>query len=314
MESDEYFIVISEAVISKETVSKYDLPKEATSKEAIPKEAILRGVTTKEFDTTSIDIREHIVNSCKTPCKNKLNEVILAGVIKQILTGLHVLHSHNLVHGDIKLANVVASRTMQTSEITDTSKTTHSPKAPPASKKETSETTPVVKLRELGVSELLRGIYDRDNELTDSTMYMAPELCSGSPYDAKCDIWSCGILAFQLLSRQSPYDLKDKSLDYAKAVIKDSKFPGRVDEHQYTADISEQAKQFLKKMLTVEPAARPTAGQLLADDWLSTKESPIMKEQYTILDGAVNKEVRSLSTHRARTNSERATPSTIPTA
>ena len=205
-----------------------------------------------------------------------MTEAVLAGLIKQILTALHFLHSYNLVHGDIKLANVAVSET------------THA-----------SETMPVVKLRELGVSELLRGIDDRNKKLTGSPMYMAPELCSEKAYDAKCDIWSCGILAFQLFSKQAPYDTRKMDLEGLKNLIKDSPFPGRVDDKRYILDISEQAKQFLKKILTVDPTTRPTAEQLLREDWLSTQENTIMKNHYTALDGAVKSEVRSLSIHRA---------------
>ena len=39
-------------------------------------------------------------------------------------------------------------------------------------------------------------------------LYMAPEILEGRPYDYKCDIWSSGIILYELLTNKFPFNTK----------------------------------------------------------------------------------------------------------
>jgi NIMA (never in mitosis gene a)-related kinase len=36
-------------------------------------------------------------------------------------------------------------------------------------------------------------------------LYLSPELCQNEPYNAKTDIWSCGVLLYELCSLETPF-------------------------------------------------------------------------------------------------------------
>ena len=42
--------------------------------------------------------------------------------------------------------------------------------------------------------------------------YSAPEILKGEPYDMKVDIWSLGVIFYQMLYRRMPYDFKGKQI------------------------------------------------------------------------------------------------------
>jgi len=43
-----------------------------------------------------------------------------------------------------------------------------------------------------------------------SPLYMAPELCSRSPYDNKVDVWAVGVIAYGLLDGHPPFQDREK--------------------------------------------------------------------------------------------------------
>ena len=48
-----------------------------------------------------------------------------------------------------------------------------------------------------------------------SPLYMAPELVSSKPYNEKVDIWSLGVIAYQLLSGKTPFESRSiKKIDF----------------------------------------------------------------------------------------------------
>lgn len=80
--------------------------------------------------------------------------------------------------------------------------------------------------------------------------YIAPEVLKRK-YDEKCDIWSCGVILYILLCGYPPFAGKT-----------DEKIMERVQKGVYSFDheeweeISKEAKEFIKKMLTYDPSKR----------------------------------------------------------
>ncbi|GFR43958.1 hypothetical protein Agub_g5101 [Astrephomene gubernaculifera] len=107
-----------------------------------------------------------------------------------------------------------------------------------------------------------------DLGLEGTPWYMAPETLRGDWLPAS-DVWSAGVMAYQLLSGRFPFD--DKKNVYAPAItaIWRSVLNDPLDFSSSSwAGISEQARDFCRLLLARDPAARPSAKEALRHPWL----------------------------------------------
>lgn len=93
--------------------------------------------------------------------------------------------------------------------------------------------------------------------------YMAPELVMQC-YDEKADLWSVGMLAYQLLTGRFPFwdDVREETLaDVWKAVLSTP-----VDwEAPELGALSSSARDFLERLLQRNPVMRPSAAEALGE-------------------------------------------------
>lgn len=115
-----------------------------------------------------------------------------ASIMKQILTAISMCHANNIVHRDLKPENLLLDG-----------------KGP----------TALIKVIDFGTSaEFDPGM--KMKQTYGTPYYIAPEVIRGS-YDVKCDMWSCGVILYILLSGRPPFDGKNDS-DILKSVEKAS--------------------------------------------------------------------------------------------
>lgn len=62
-----------------------------------------------------------------------------------------------------------------------------------------------IKIGDLGISKQLKGKNQLTSTYCGTPLFMAPELFMSEPYDYKVDIWSLGIVMYELLSGFSPF-------------------------------------------------------------------------------------------------------------
>jgi calcium-dependent protein kinase len=117
-----------------------------------------------------------------------------------------------------------------------------------------------LKLIDFGLSQ-----YFKPKEMMHNSVgtpyYVAPEVLEGR-YDAKCDIWSIGVITYMLLSGSPPfYGNNDADTLYAVKL-------GRWSfDEQVSKNVSENAKDFVTKCLTRRPNARPSAQEAMKHKW-----------------------------------------------
>jgi len=93
---------------------------------------------------------------------------------------------------------------------------------------------------------------------------MAPELVLSKKYTEKVDVWSLGVITYQLLSGRTPFDAsKIKKINY-NIINKDIKFP----EKQWSG-ISDNAKEFIRACLERDQNKRMSIAKLFSHPWIS---------------------------------------------
>ena len=96
--------------------------------------------------------------------------------------------------------------------------------------------------------------------------YISPEMLSKNGYDTGVDIWSIGILLFELLCGYSPFFEEDSKDIYKNIKNLEIKWP---------KDISPLAKDLITKILKKNPLERPNLEEILNHQWF--KKNKIIK-------------------------------------
>lgn len=176
-------------------------------------------------------------------CKSKVYcEETAADVMRQMLQAINYLHSHNIVHRDLKLENWMYG----TSSSPDQDR---------------------LKLIDFGFSEIMASD-DTVLQMPCGTLhYTSPEVLSRN-YSNKCDLWSMGVICYMLLVGRPPFR-GSTNAKIARAIM-DVDFPkdGR------WAYLSADAQDFIQQLLEKDVAQRMNASEALEHPWLKGRLSP----------------------------------------
>ncbi|KAH8054946.1 serine/threonine kinase [Aureococcus anophagefferens] len=162
----------------------------------------------------------------------------------QICGGLEHLHAAGVVHRDIKALNVLVSPT--TKAVWD------EPLAPPGLAPLPAE--PNLKLADLGVSRQVSENTQFLRTMYGTPLYASPELCEGRPYNEKTDIWSLGVLLYELCALAPPFG-GSNLLGLARNIAAGTYEP--LSDHY-----SPLLRTVVAHMLRVDHAERPSIARL----------------------------------------------------
>ncbi|MGH0157208.1 UNVERIFIED_CONTAM: hypothetical protein FKN15_078276, partial [Acipenser sinensis] len=100
--------------------------------------------------------------------------------------------------------------------------------------------------------------------------YAAPELFNHDGYDESCDLWSLGVILYTMLSGQVPFQCKEKMLTHTSAeeIMKKIKEGDFSFEGEAWKNVSQQAKDLIQELLTVDPNKRIKMSSLRYNEWL----------------------------------------------
>ena len=151
-----------------------------------------------------------------------------------------------------------------------------------------------VKLADFGLSDLRVLPFDLSGTFCGSPLYAAPELMTTGAcpdgYDAsRSDIYSCGVVLYALLASCLPFDADD--IHSLVRMIQEGTPSAPVPKAR-----GEDASELVLSMMQVDPAARPTAAEVLAHAWsVMDTSQPAIKEAATH-DGALALEAATVGT------------------
>jgi len=168
-----------------------------------------------------------------------LPEPLISNFVRQILNGLAYLHSKDIIHRDIKGANILVDNHGSV-KISDfgISKRVES----------TLRTSTTPGLKRGGPRVSLQG----------SVFWMAPEVVKQTAYTRKADIWSLGCLIVEMFTGSHPHP----NCTQLQAIFKiGGSGEARPD---IPANASKEAKLFLGKTFEIEHEKRPSAEELLS--------------------------------------------------
>ena len=152
-------------------------------------------------------------------------EEIVRRYTRQILSGLEYLHYHNVIHRDIKGANILVNNDGQ------------------------------VKLSDFGSAKKLKKTYL--SSFIGTTCWMAPEIILNKSYERFADIWSLGCTVYEMLVGQPPF-LGKNHYEISVKIINHQD-----DEFKYPSSLSLNAVDFLKCCLKKGPYERKNVYKLL---------------------------------------------------
>ncbi|KAI9011832.1 kinase-like domain-containing protein [Hyaloraphidium curvatum] len=106
--------------------------------------------------------------------------------------------------------------------------------------------------------------------VTGTPFYLAPEAVKGWPYGAKVDVYSAGVLCYEMLFAHTPFQDATSWEDLFSRIAE-----GRFALPSSPA-ISPEARDFLLSMLGNDPALRPSAAEALAHPFLNPRGAVLL--------------------------------------
>lgn len=110
-------------------------------------------------------------------------------------------------------------------------------------------------------------------DVIGDTEFCAPEMLQFEPVLPGSDMWTIGVLAYCMLSGISPFFYEDED----KVVKCVQKVKWQFDESAF-AEITAEAKDFIKKLFVRAPESRMTASAALEHKWLSSDYAAMRKK------------------------------------
>ena len=167
--------------------------------------------------------------------KRSYKESEARDVVKTVADAICYMHERGIVHRDLKPENIL---------IDDVTKTQS------------------IKIADMGFATVV------PKKLLDtpcgSPSYVAPEVLKGRAYGEQVDCWSLGVVTFVLLCGYGPFQDRHPKNQYSK--IQQGLY---YFDSPYWDNVSNAAKDFIRRLLVVDPSQRMTAAEMLEHEWVT---------------------------------------------
>lgn len=187
----------------------------------------------------------------------------------QIAKGLEHAHSRGIVHRDIKPHNVMVLKNGS------------------------------VKVMDFGIAQVMNKSNTLTKEALGSVHYISPEQAKGSFTDSRSDIYSLGVVMFEMMTGRPPYDG-----DSPVAVAIQHINGGAPRPTSLNPNIPVGMEQIIMKAMALEPKDRYSSATELLSDLEEFRKNPALTFDYHVPVGDDTKIITPIST-KPRTTAER---------
>lgn len=156
---------------------------------------------------------------------NQIPEPYILAWFVQIAMALNHVHSLKVIHRDVKTSNIFIT------------------------------SSGVIKLGDFGISRILEGTREFAHSLVGTPYYLAPEIISEKPYSFKADVWSLGVVLYELMVGSHPF--RGDSLHALAVEILKGNYK------QPPTSYSDSLRGLLSTLLAKDPSERPTVLEIL---------------------------------------------------
>ncbi len=181
--------------------------------------------------------------------KNSLDEITIKHIIRQITDALKYIMDNNIVHRDLKPHNILINKNLE------------------------------IKLCDFGFAREFKDTLITET-VCGSPLYMAPEILNNHKYNLKSDIWSLGIIMYEMFMKDHPYkatnisDLINK-LNSNKPILINNK-------------IDERCKDLIYSLLVIDYKDRIEWDEIFTNEWIySDNETSSDVEKIDDIDNRV---------------------------
>ncbi|MED6191579.1 CBL-interacting serine/threonine-protein kinase 21 [Stylosanthes scabra] len=191
------------------------------------------GTKTKIYIVMEYVSGGHVLD--KMSYEKKLSERVARKLFQQLIDAMDYCHNKGVYHRDLKPENLLL------------------------------DSKGNLKVSDFGLSTLQKP-NDLLNTRCGSPCYVAPELLLSKGYDgASADVWSCGVVLFELLAGFLPFDDHNLMSLYEKICRAEYKCPPWFTRNQ---------KKLIAKIFVPRPGKRITIPDIIEDEWFRTDYEP----------------------------------------
>lgn len=192
--------------------------------------------------------------------KKPFNESQVLDWFTQICLAIKHIHDKKILHRDLKSGNIF---------LTSDGK---------------------VKLGDFGIAKCLISTIDKAKTLVGTPYYLSPEIVQDKPYSFKSDVWSLGILLYEMIALKMPFEASSLPMLSLKII--------RGNYNPIPNYTTKEVRQLIQRMLQLDIKNRPSIYDILRDNLIKPRiknflnDSEFQKEfTHTTVHGYVSKRV-----------------------
>lgn len=194
-------------------------------------------------------------NKIKTQ-KKPFSENIILDWFTQICLAIKHIHDKKILHRDLKSGNIFLTKDGK------------------------------IKLGDFGIAKCLNSTFDKAKTLVGTPYYLSPEIIQDKPYSFKSDIWSLGILLYEMTMLKMPFEASSLPMLSLKII--------RGNYSPISATVSKELKYLIQSLIQLDIKKRPSIYGILKHNLVKSRIKNFLNENdykkefdHTVIHGYV---------------------------